>query len=146
MIGSRIDFALKYLSNESQLPLIRSVDRIPLDKDAIKDFLAIVEYSIFERNRNIARLIESICFGNMRMGLEMFTTFLTSGATDVDKMLAIYRRDGAYFVAFHEFIKSIMLGERRYYKGSSSPILNLFECTSDRNSSHFTALRRSRIC
>jgi hypothetical protein len=34
-----------------------------------------------------------------------------------------------------------MLGERRYYRGSASPILNVFECSLDRNSSHFTALR-----
>jgi hypothetical protein len=86
------------------------------DRKAIAEFLRIVEYSIFEKNKNIQRFIEAICFGNMRMALQMFTTFLISGATDVDKMLHIFHRDGSYFVAFHEFVKSIMLGERRYYK------------------------------
>ena len=81
----------------------------------------------------------------MRMALEMFTTFLASGATDVDKMLTIYRRDGAYFVAFHEFVKSIMLGDRKYYKESASPVMNLFDCSADRNSSHFTGLRILRF-
>jgi hypothetical protein len=118
---------------------------IPFDAESIASFLRIVEYSIFERNKNIARFIESLCFGNMRMALEMFTTFLVSGATDVDKMLAIYRRDGAYFVAFHEFVKSIMLGDRKYYKEAASPVMNLFDCSADRNSSHFTSLRILRF-
>src|SRR5207249_3394000 len=77
--------------------------------------------------------------------LQMFSTFMTSGATDVDKMLNIYRRSGAYYVAFHEFVKSIMLSERRYYKDSASPILNLFDSGAERNSSHLTALRLLKV-
>jgi hypothetical protein len=71
----------------------------------------------------------------------MFTMFMTSGVTDVDKMLNIYRRQDTYFVAFHEFVKSIMLGERRYYKDQASFIGNVFDCGAERNASHFTALR-----
>jgi hypothetical protein len=114
---------------------------IPIDRKAITDFLRIIETSIFEVNYNIARFVEALCFGNMRLALDWFTTFMTSGATDVDKMLNIYRRSGAYFVAFHEFVKSIMLGERRYYRDEASPILNVFDCGSGRNASHFTSLR-----
>ena len=77
----------------------------------------------------------------MRLALQMFTTFLASGATDVGKMLHIYRRDGAYYVAYHEFVKSIMLGDRQYYREEQSPIMNVYDCGSQRNASHFTALR-----
>src|SRR5437764_9235852 len=77
----------------------------------------------------------------MRFALQMFTTFLTSGATDVDKMLAIYRREGAYYVAFHEFVKSVMIGDRAYYREGPSVIMSVFDCGAERNSSHFTALR-----
>ena len=140
LIGSRIRFALRSLSDEEARSSI-TPEGINFDTTSIATFLKIVEFSIFEQNRNIARFVESLCFGNMRMALEMFTTFLVSGATDVDKMLSIYRREGAYFVAFHEFVKSIMLGDRKYYKESESPVMNLFDCGADRNSSHFTALR-----
>jgi len=75
------------------------------------------------------------------MALQMFATFLTSGVTDVDKMLHIYRREGSYFVAFHEFVKSIMLGDRKYYKEDQSPIMNIYDCGADKNSSHFTTIR-----
>lgn len=118
---------------------------IPIDRTDIAEFLKIVETSIFQQNRNIARFIEALCFGNMRLALSMFSTFMTSGATDVDKMLNIYRRSGSYYVAFHEFVKSIMLSERRYYKDSASPILNLFDCGAERHSGHFSSLRIMRV-
>ena len=141
LIGNRISFAIDVLQrSEDQLNVILPTG-VELDRDAIGNFLQIVQHSIFERNRNIARFIESICFGNMRSALQMFSTFLTSGATDVDKMLHIYRRDGAYYVAYHEFVRSIMLGDRLYYKEEQSPIYNVLDCGADRNASHFTSLR-----
>jgi hypothetical protein len=141
MIDSRIRFALDIL--EKQKGPIDYVLRegISIDRIAIADFLRIIETSIFEQNLNIARFIEALCFGNMRLALDMFTMFMTSGVTDVEKMLNIYRKQDAYFVAFHEFVKSIMLGERRYYKDQASFIGNLFDCGAERNSSHFTSLR-----
>ena len=56
-------------------------------------------------------------------------------------MLDIYQRDGSYYVAFHEFLKSIMLGDRQYYDERRSPVLNLFECGSEKNAGHFTSMR-----
>jgi len=144
MIANRIGFALGILDKSIGPPDYVVPGGIALDRAAVADFLKIIETSIFEQNRNIARLIEALCFGNMRLALGMFTLFMTSGATDVDKMLNIYRRSEAYFVAFHEFVKSIMLGERRYYKDQASSVMNIFDCGSQRNSSHFTALRLIR--
>ncbi len=141
LIGSRIEYAINVLDDASSSDETFFSGGVAFDRDSIRDFLKIVDYSIFEHNKNIARFIEAICFGNMRFALQMFTTFLTSGATDVDKMLAIYRRDGSYYVAFHEFVKSIMLGDRAYYRERPSVIMNVFDCGAERNSSHFTALR-----
>lgn len=141
LIDSRIKFALDILENSKEPVEYYFKSGIAIDRKAIATFLRIIETSIFEHNRNIARFIEALCFGNMRQALDMFAMFMTSGATDVDKMLNIYGRSGAYFVAFHEFVKSIMLGDRRYYKDQASAILNLFDCGSERNASHFTGLR-----
>lgn len=143
MIAHRIRFALDILE-KSKGPIGYVLpDGIAIDRTAIADFLRIIDTSIFEQNRNIARFIEALCFGNMRLALDMFAMFMTSGATDVDKMLNIYRRSESksYFVAFHEFVKSIMLGERRYYKDQASFIMNVFDCGAERNASHFASLR-----
>jgi hypothetical protein len=101
MIDSRIRFALNVLE-KGQGPIDYVLrGGVSIDHSAVTDFLRIVEKSIFERNHNIARFIEALCFGNMRQALDMFTTFMASGATDVDKMLNIYRQSGEYFVGFH---------------------------------------------
>jgi hypothetical protein len=140
-----ISLRLKYCREMLQLPdeqiLIRLGMGILFDKAEISKFLDIIRYSIFSRNKNIARFIESLAFGNMREALDMFSTFLYSGATNVDKMLKIYDRDGQYFVAFHEFAKSVILGDRRFYRDSDSKVINLFDCGAEKNSSHFTSLR-----
>ncbi len=141
MIDARITFALGVLERSIGPADYIMRGGIAFDRAAIADFLKIIETSIFEQSRNIARFIEALCFGNMRSALGMFSLFMTSGATDVSKMLDIYRRSGVYFVAFHEFVKSIMLGERRYYKESFSSVMNLFDCGADRNASHFTSFR-----
>lgn len=141
LIAHRIDYTLEILNkpDEEIIPLEE------MDISSIKDFLSIVKTSIFEHNKEIVRFVESLCFGNMRQALEWFTLFLTSGCTDVDKMLRIYRRDGNYNVAFHEFVKSIMLGDKKYYREEKSNILNIFDCGNYKNSSHFTALRVLRF-
>ncbi|HPJ81897.1 MAG TPA: hypothetical protein PL103_06735, partial [Saccharofermentans sp.] len=140
MIGNRIEYAIRALEEGDTLDKTILRGR-RFDKKDICEFLRIVQHSVFSWSRRITRFIECICFGNMRSALQMFTTFLTSGATDVDKMLFIYRREGSYNVAFHEFLKSVMLQDRAYYKEDQSPILNIYNCTSEKNSSHFTAMR-----
>jgi len=141
MIGNRIEYAIRALEENNEKIIKTVLKSRTFDARDICEFLRIVQFSVFEWSRLISRFIECICFGDMRLALQMFTTFLTSGATDVDKMLNIYRRDGGYNVAFHEFLKSVMLQERAYYKEDQSPILNIFNCTSEKNASHFTALR-----
>jgi len=141
IIQNRIAYAQTFLNNMIRNPSFDTDQQKLQDAKDIYDLLTIVSESLFSVNRNIVRFIEAICFGNMRSALEMFIAFLTSGATDVDKMINIYRRDGKYYVGFHEFVKSVMLASRKYYKEEQSPIFNVFDCGAYKNSSNFTALR-----
>ncbi|MHA1735868.1 MAG: hypothetical protein ACTSV8_05800 [Candidatus Thorarchaeota archaeon] len=89
------------------------------------------------------RFLESLCYGNMRLALQMFSTFLSSGYLEVDKILAIERDDrrGNYRVAEHEFAKTILLGDHKYYSGARSHVWNLFEISNVPGASHFSCLR-----
>ena len=138
MIVNRIQYTLDLLSKPARN---NGEDTEKHMHQSIADFLQIVQMSIFDRNRRIARFIEAICQGNMRFALKLFSNFLKSGATDVDKMLYIYRRDGRYNVAYHEFVKSIMLDDRHFYNEDFSAIMNLFNVGTQKNSSHFTSFR-----
>ncbi len=107
----------------------------------IVQLFGLLRESILGKNKNIIRLVSSIAYGNMRLALDLFNSFITSGATNVLKILNAYKESGNYVVPFHEFIKSVMLGDYRYYKEERSLIFNLFNTTKHTNSSHFTALR-----
>jgi hypothetical protein len=141
LISRRLAYCREMLTLSPEEVIIRLGSSLKFDRSEISKFLDIVEYSIFSKNKNIVRFIEALAFGNMREALDMFIAFLYSGVTNVDKMLKIYDREGQYFVPFHEFAKSIILGDRKFYKDSASKVLNLFECGQERNSSHFTSLR-----
>lgn len=138
MIGFRIQYAIRMISTKLRDPL--DVAKRQQMED-IRDFFVIVKDAMVE-NLRIGRFIKAICHGNMRFALEMFATFVTSGATDVDKMLRIYRRDqDMYNISAHEFVKAIMLEERAFYKEEQSPIMNVFNVGAQKNASHFTAWR-----
>jgi hypothetical protein len=107
----------------------------------VASLFALMERSVLGRNANIIRLVESIAYGNMRLALHLFNSFITSGATDIVKILRVHHSRGGYTVPFHEFAKSVMLGDYQYYRESRSLMANLFEVTRKPNASHFTSLR-----
>ena len=77
MIRVRIDFATRRAAE------LRGDPGPPLATQAreILDFFEILRRSVFDKNKNISRLIEAVSFGNMRLALELFNNFMVSGAT-----------------------------------------------------------------
>jgi hypothetical protein len=138
LLGLRIDFAV-----QEAAAICQKKSATPEDKvyGRIVGLFTLLRESILGRNYNIIRLVESIAYGNMRLALRLFNSFVTSGATDINKIIDHYSQGKGYTVPFHEFTKSIMLGEYRFYKESRSPIVNLLNVARCNNSSHFTALR-----
>jgi hypothetical protein len=72
----------------------------------------------------------------------MFSDFMSSGNTDVEKIMRILsKQTGPYMMPFHEFAKSAILGARRYYRGSVSRVINVFSPSATPGASHWTACR-----
>lgn len=118
--------------------------------DDVGDFLEAVRIGgVGEFGRpgssNVVRLLERVSMGDMRSALRMFRTFVSSGNTRIDKILKISRENRSarhpYHVPFHEFTKSVMLGDHRYYSEKHSSVLNLFSLSGYAPGSHFTSLR-----
>ena len=97
--------------------------------------------STTHKNANIVRMLASVSNGNMRYALDMFREFLSSGNTNVEKIIHIVNREGGYIVPFHEFAKSAILGSRKYYKSSVSHAVNVFKQSDALGASHMTACR-----
>lgn len=92
-------------------------------------------------NANIVRMLATVSNGDMRHALDMFREFLSSGNTDIEKIIRIVERDGSYTVPFHEFAKSAILGARRYYRSGLSHVVNVFKQSDATGASHLTACR-----
>jgi hypothetical protein len=73
--------------------------------------------------------------------MELFSAFLVSGHTDTGKILRTLRERKGYLVPLHEFIKSIGMGDNRYYSGELSQVANLFAISDESRPSHFTKMR-----
>ena len=107
----------------------------------VADFLSLVRESILHDSKRARFFLEAISMGNLRRAMRMFEAFLLSGHTDADKMLSIVRNQSLYLIPLHEFIKSIGLGDQRFYQGSLSYILNLYAISDESRPSHFTKVR-----
>jgi len=138
LIRTRIDFAANAAAEDQRGQLLTQTAR---ERQQVVDFFRLLRDSIFEKNKNIVRLVEAVSFGNARIALDLLNAFITSGATNMAKILDKYSLYGRYTVPFHEFAKSVILGDYRYYKEGRSFIMNVFYVTDKRNASHFSALR-----
>ncbi len=92
-----------------------------------------------EQSRSIIRFFDSTSVGNMRNALTMFNDFLISGNTNIREIFSV--PGIGYQIARHQFLKSIILGEHRYYRGERSHVMNLFDFDPAIGGSHFQALR-----
>ena len=109
---------------------------------AIRDFLQIVRDSIERKGRGgISAFMRNISGENMRRALDLFSDFLISGNTKIDEMLDKFTKYGKYQISYHQFIRSIMLGEYRYYSEMSSYLMNIFDFNIEYSNSHFLSLK-----
>ena len=81
--------------------------------------------------------LSACAHGDIRLSLDLFRSFLLSGYTNVDEMILAK----TWNFQIHQVIKPVMIPTRYFYDENLSDIPNIYQLRSNRNSSHFTALR-----
>jgi hypothetical protein len=149
LIRARIDYAIEFLEQGGggKIAPISSLQ----EWIVVKDFFAIMKYSIRESRRvgrDILRFINDVSGGNMREALRFINSFMTSGNTDIEEMIGIESNlpSGSpeyahYQIPLHHIIKSIVLEDHKYYSSSRSHIMNLFQINPQYTYSHFIHLK-----
>ncbi|GIT79050.1 hypothetical protein LLS1_07190 [Leifsonia sp. LS1] len=133
MLKLRVKFALDRLRQTGRLPSFPA--GIQLDSSSLETFLEVLSEN-FASNENLMRLIDNLAGGNMRMALQFVTDFIGSGHINTEKIIAIQSERG-YTIPPHEFLRSIMFGDHRYYDPDSSPVPNLLRLTRRDPREHF---------
>jgi len=146
LILYRLKYILKKLRGpEEELNKIIGLNfSLGKHKNDIIDFLQIVKDSI-QRSKSggISPFISSTSGSDMRRALELFRMFLISGNTKINEILSEARSNvqNTYQIAYHQFVKSIMLETMRYYSGEKSYITNVYDMNVEYTNSHFLKLR-----
>lgn len=136
-LGKRIDVASKEFNKEEIL--IESNGKRYVIK--IKDFLLMLKNSIFIENGATEKLFDYMSANNLRFAMEMLKTFLISGHTNTEEYIKTYFTTGDYIIPYHAFIRSIALGDFKYYHSDKSIFINIIEKDYDGFYSHFTRAR-----
>jgi len=137
LIIARLNFAINYLKSG----ILQYPDDI--NSDLIKYFY-IIRSSLERENRQshlLVNFIDSISVGNMREALNMFTYFIVSGNTNVKEIFRKNEESGWYQIAYHQFIKSVVLADHKYYSQERSHLMNIFDFDTSISDSHFNNLR-----
>jgi len=89
----------------------------------------------------IAQFIQSLAGSDMRRALDLFNLFLISGNTKVYEMINKFKDTGFYQISSHQILKSIILGESKYYSSTRSHVMNIFDVNIGYTNSHFLHLK-----
>lgn len=148
LIEARINYILYLLKEDNETIKKKIGTQISIEdrKQDIIDFFQIIKESIFLKDwyhlSGITLFLTSIASGNMRKALKMFNNFLTSGNTNIDEMLLIFKTTGSYQIPYHAFIKSVILGDSKYFLSDKNLYtFNVFDINTNFSSSNFLHLR-----
>ena len=134
---AKSEVADKEISFEISLGSVRQV--------SLASFLQVLVSSFLGRQDSEGRLfLEALAAGDVRHGLDLFTTFLRSGHTNMDEYFKLLIETGRYTVPLHHLIRGVAFGDYRFYDSSKSLIANVFSLEDDGFYSHFTKLRLLR--
>ncbi|GAA1210720.1 hypothetical protein GCM10009655_07220 [Rhodoglobus aureus] len=134
MLSLRIDFALKQLRDAGRLNSFPN--GVQVDSETLELFLQTLSDNL-RANVPFVRVVDNLAGGNMRMALQFVTDFVGSGHINTQKIIEVQKRVGRYTIPDHEFLRSIMFGDNRYYDPDSSPVPNLFRLTRRDPKEHF---------
>lgn len=142
VLSKRLDYAIKLIKNNNNI-FDKGVSgeytgkTISINSDKIEEFFEGINNSLFGiQNSPVLEFIRHYTFPNIREGLRLFKTFLTSGYTDVSEYIlrVLFNQSKSNIsIPIHEFVKTIALENKLYYNHQSSNIQNIFYPTPGSN-------------
>lgn len=132
VLQKRIDYAIKSIPNQGIGSVSGPIDdkMYNLEGSSIISFFNGIRDSLFgTENSPILDFIRFTTFPDIREGLRIFKTFLTSGYTNVSEYVlrVLYNKDKHIItIPIHEFAQAVGLENKLYYNHETSLIQNLF--------------------
>ena len=126
VLQRRIEFALMISKGEIEAPGLQNTVKLGNLTVMLEVMLRTLQ-SPREEQKRLMAMIDDMVAGNVRMAVDMIKQFLSSGHTNIGKILDIEEsHPGTYYIPLHEFLKSMIYGNDKYYNPRSSLVSNLY--------------------
>jgi Type I restriction enzyme R protein N terminus (HSDR_N) len=136
VFAKRLQYTIDLLkSGKGRAMLMADVD-VETVKE-IRIYLDILAKDFATERSPLNAFLTACGHGDIRLSLDLFRSFLLSGYTNVEEMVATR----SWVFQLHQVIKPVMIPKRYFYDETLSDIPNIFQIRHNRHGSHFTALR-----
>lgn len=130
----RIKLAIEYIKNDLSKEMTYTLEngiRVQYPARKIEMYLSNLYSAIFHPRKKVRIVLEALSGKNIRNGLEMFTTILSSGYIDENKILST--TEGGGVDAFPEWlvIRILMKTKYKYYTEEHGYLVNIFSTNPD---------------
>lgn len=137
VIQARLKYALEKLRTYGRLPEFpRGVN---LSSKRLESYIEMLEQA-FSTSDAINEFVDNNSNGNLRRALGFVSEFVGSGHVDSEKIFQIIEAQGRYTLPLHEFFRAVMFGNSVYFDPTSSPIVNVFDISTNDCREHFLML------
>lgn len=136
VVRKRLDISLEYLSARAantQSYSLPSGARIVVPTSELGRFLQELYIELFERRRNISRVMEALAGKDVRRALDMFVSIITSGHLGEDQITSSVRGGGQIRITEHNLLKILMRTDYVLFSDDSGFVSNVFHFENEWN-------------
>src|SRR6185295_7682331 len=117
VVKRRLELGIEYLANAEEQDRYYELEsglRIRYSNTDLADFLKRLYAAIFDRRRNIARVLEAVAGKDVRKALEIFVAIITSGYLS-SLVIASNTMGGETALKEHTILRIMMRTNRRFF-------------------------------
>ena len=132
VVKRRLELSMEYLAShaeEKQSYSIESGLRITYPRSELGNFLKRLYLDVFDRKRNVSRVLKALAGRNVRRALDMFVSIITSGHVSPTSITSTVLGGSESPITERDIIRVLMRTEYRLFSERSGFIFNIF--TSD---------------
>jgi len=124
VISKRFRYAEKLL--EEKVDAYLSITNLNVSRQEAIEVFDRLKHTVINGDSRIVEFLEKLSPREIRRPLEQLARFLYSGHTHIDSLLRAVRQKENITIGFHEFVKSVALGDRERFDETKSDVINLF--------------------
>jgi hypothetical protein len=129
VVKRRLELSIEYLAKENDGDRVYGIEsgmRIRYSNQDLQNFLTRLYNALFDRKRNISRVLESLAGKDVRRALEIFGAIITSGYLSTTAIASNTLGSGDVSLKEHTILRILMRTNRRFFSKDSGFVQNIF--------------------